>query len=698
MAVKVSIRTKIIAVTCALLALSVVVYSAMATIVFKRDKTALVFDLNNSAVTNISSELEALVHSVAGKMELFALLSSRPSDLENLRNLFHKDQALVYLSLSSLDKSARQLSYINPTYSQSYGVSEEFFQNELPSEVPPPLELIERQGQALWSAATEANPLLIGVGRQVIQEDAKGIPMARFAVIAYVSLGKIVDLISGPDRMNDIKIVNRRGDILVEALNASHPVPSGSVSHWTLFQKALESPLSRSVLQYEDESMEGEALGAFAKSYGDELITLSRVSSESAFSVVRSFVLNSVLFAMIFLILGTIMAVFLSTSLTKPLFNLVEGMQKVTDGELNTQIQLQSKDETAILAKSFNIMIQELKTSQEQLEEINRDLEKKVKDRTVKLEEQNLAVKNAQEALLRTTRLASAGEIAGRAAHEILNPLTSMMARVRKVREKIDQSLKENASFLKELQKSWEQDFDQGSFDRLVETWRKPSEVMDGHTIWQEDQSLLKETSTSLEQACSALQEDMQFLVSESHRINKIVQSMRSLSSVQSVKQNLSAHKLLKDSVHIMADLFDQDEIKVEMNFEATKDFVLVDSDEILQSVTNLLRNSLQAVNEVQPKGEGKIQVRTFNESGQIVVEILDNGSGVREDLRSKLFEAQISTKSREEGTGLGLSIARRFIRGFDGDLVYDGSREGWTTVFKIVLPLVPSAGNEVAA
>src|SRR5690606_22813461 len=142
--------------------------------------------------------------------------------------------------------------------------------------------------------------------------------------------------------------------------------------------------------------------------------------------------------------------------------------------------------------------IQELKTSQEQLEEINRDLEKKVKDRTAKLEEQNLAVKNAQEALLRTTRLASAGEIAGRAAHEILNPLTSMMARVRKVREKIDQSLKENANFLKELQKSWEQEFDQGSFDKLIETWSKPSEVLEGHTIWQEDQNLLKETSTSL--------------------------------------------------------------------------------------------------------------------------------------------------------------------------------------------------------
>lgn len=698
MAIKVSIRTKIIAVTCALLALSVLVYSAMATVVFKRDKTALVFDLNNSAVTNISSEVESVISAVSGKMELFALLSSRPQDLENLQSLFHNDSHLVFLSLKSLDGQPKHLHYLSPTYSQSYGLSEEYFQRELPQEVPPPLEAIEQEGQAIWRAATATHPLLVGVGRQVIQEDQHGVPVARYAVLAYVSLAKVVDLISGPGRTNDIKIVNRQGEILAEALSSAHPVPSGSVAQWSLFQKALESPLARSVLTYEDEALAGEALGAYAKSYGDDLITLSRVSAESAFSVVRTFVLNSFLFAMVFLILGTMMAVILSTSLTRPLSNLVEGMQKVTEGALDTQIELKSKDETALLANSFNVMIQELKSSQEQLEEINRDLEQKVKDRTAKLEEQNLAVKNAQEALLRTTRLASAGEIAGRAAHEILNPLTSMMARVRKVRERIDQSLKENAQFLKELQQSWEEDFRQGNFERLIDTWKKPSEVLEGATIWQEDQNFLQETSTALEQACSTLQEDMQFLVSESHRINKIVQSMRSLSSVQSVKHNLSAHKLLTESVHIMADLFDQDDIKVELQLEASQDRVLVDSDEVLQSVTNLLRNSLQAIKEVRGPGEGRVLLRTRNEEGKILVEILDNGAGVQEELKSRLFEAQISTKSRDEGTGLGLSIARRFIRAFGGDLYYDGSREDWTTVFKMELPLAPAVGSEVAA
>ena len=89
------------------------------------------------------------------------------------------------------------------------------------------------------------------------------------------------------------------------------------------------------------------------------------------------------------------------------------------------------------MAASFNHMIVDLKESREQLEQINLELEDKVKESTHQLEKQNQAVKEAQEALLRTTRLAAVGEIAGRAAHEVLNPLTSILSRVQRVKDKL---------------------------------------------------------------------------------------------------------------------------------------------------------------------------------------------------------------------------------------------------------------------
>ena len=97
-------------------------------------------------------------------------------------------------------------------------------------------------------------------------------------------------------------------------------------------------------------------------------------------------------------------------------------------------VRVNSRDEMALLATSFNKMTVDLRSSRAEIEEYSRTLEKKVADRTAKLEAQNVAIRETQEALVRTTRLASVGEVAGRAAHEVLNPLTNIMARLEKIR------------------------------------------------------------------------------------------------------------------------------------------------------------------------------------------------------------------------------------------------------------------------
>src|SRR6185312_3719778 len=167
---------------------------------------------------------------------------------------------------------------------------------------------------------------------------------------------------------------------------------------------------------------------------------------------------RSLIFALIVITTAFLAAVMLSRSLTQPLAVLVDRMDLVSQGDLSTQIHLKTHDETAILAESFNKMIGDLKTSHDQLQEINRDLDLKVKDRTRQLEEQHHVVKEAQEALLRTTRLASAGEIAGKAAHEVLNPLTSLLTRVGIMERKIKNEMVPQLSVLKEIKQAWDKD------------------------------------------------------------------------------------------------------------------------------------------------------------------------------------------------------------------------------------------------
>ena len=384
-----------------------------------------------------------------------------------------------------------------------------------------------------------------------------------------------------------------------------------------------------------------------------------------------------------------IAAILLTQSLTAPLTSLVQGMHKVSEGELDVQIRVRARDEIGVLANSFNTMILDLKRSREELQEINHELENKVKDRTRQLEQQNQAVKSAQEALLRSTRLAAVGEIAGRAAHEVLNPLTSLLTRVQRVKKKLNEGCASDLQMLDQFRVDWSRDFDEGGFARLVQTWQQPSKVQAGWTLWQEDIDNLRQMQETFRGLLANLATDAEFVIREGERINRIVQNMRSLSHVHRVPVIKSCHELLTQCIHIMADLFNQHEVEIKPQLTAMDDQVLVDPDEFVQSITNLLRNSLQAVVALPDRPIGAwVKVETRNVNGAIEIALTDNGTGIDGELQSRLFEANFTTKSREDGTGLGLSISRRFIRSFGGDIVFIESRPGEKTQFVITLPV----------
>src|SRR4029078_7443712 len=148
---------------------------------------------------------------------------------------------------------------------------------------------------------------------------------------------------------------------------------------------------------------------------------------------------------------------------------------RVARVEFENKISVSSHDELAVLASSFNSMTEDLRVSRDQIQEYSRDLEKKVKDRTARLEASNIAIKEAQEALVRTTRLASVGEIAGRAAHEVLNPLTSLLTRAGLMQKRVTGDYQNQLTLLKEIREAWKTDFSQGGFEKLVQNWQAPS-------------------------------------------------------------------------------------------------------------------------------------------------------------------------------------------------------------------------------
>ncbi|MCB0362715.1 MAG: hypothetical protein KDD35_08330, partial [Bdellovibrionales bacterium] len=316
------------------------------------------------------------------------------------------------------------------------------------------------------------------------------------------------------------------------------------------------------------------------------------------------------------------------------------------------------------------------------------------------LELQNQAVKKAQEALLRTTRLAAVGEIAGRAAHEVLNPLTGIMSRIQKIQLRLQNHQGDESAVLKEILAAWSEEYKAGGFDGLLDSWKKKSQLNSEWSLFEEDLENIKAVGDSLTGEMGYLSRDIEFLLKECQRINRIVQSMRSLSVVKGDSKPHSVKNLVRESVHIMADLASQMDAEIRiMNFD-NEYTVMVDEDEFIQSMTNILRNALQAtkaqgLQKERKEYHGIVEVFVNEQPEKVAIHVKDNGVGIEAKYRSKLFETQFSTKPRDEGTGLGLNISRRFIRAFGGDIFLLQSEQNMGTEFVIELPLEKRTSTE---
>jgi signal transduction histidine kinase len=102
---------------------------------------------------------------------------------------------------------------------------------------------------------------------------------------------------------------------------------------------------------------------------------------------------------------------------------------------------------------------------------------------------------------------------------------------------------------------------------------------------------------------------------------------------------------------------------------------------ELNQVWSNLIDNALDAVEE-----GGKVEVQASCDGKLVVVRVIDNGSGIPEDIRDRIFEPFFTTKPVGAGTGLGLDIVRRLIQRHNGTIDLD-SRPG-RTEFRIRLPI----------
>lgn len=151
--------------------------------------------------------------------------------------------------------------------------------------------------------------------------------------------------------------------------------------------------------------------------------------------------------------LGYLLARTISRRLSRPLVVLEGSARRVTGGERDMVLPVTTRDEVGHLTVAFNTMTAALQEQEQELQSLNRGLERKVEERTAALEEKSLQLIRAQEELARAERLAAIGSLAAGVAHEINNPaaiirgnveiLLATLAKDRPEREEIEEILQQ---------------------------------------------------------------------------------------------------------------------------------------------------------------------------------------------------------------------------------------------------------------
>lgn len=137
----------------------------------------------------------------------------------------------------------------------------------------------------------------------------------------------------------------------------------------------------------------------------------------------------------------------------------------------------------------------------------------------------------------------------------------------------------------------------------------------------------------------------------------------------------------LNEVIGEVAELYGhEDKVQLELHLAKEAFFVLSDRDQLSRVFNNLVKNGIQAIEH----DHGRVEIRMEVRGKESFITVRDNGKGIPEDIRKKIFEPNFSTKS--SGMGLGLAIVKRIIQSSGGSIDFE-SVEGEGTAFHIVLP-----------
>jgi signal transduction histidine kinase len=283
-------------------------------------------------------------------------------------------------------------------------------------------------------------------------------------------------------------------------------------------------------------------------------------------------------------------------------------------------------------------------------------LEKEVKIRTSALSESNenlqkllIDLKQAQTQLVEAEKLASLGMLTAGIAHEINNPIHFVTSNISPLRRDINQ---------------------------IFQALKEMEQIGLSTIPVDEKKEQIKELKSKLE--IDYLKQEVKFLLEGiedgAKRTTGIVKSLRTFSRVDEYDLKLADINLGMQSTLVILNSHFDDNIEMQINYE---DLPLIDCypEKLNQVFLNLLTNAAYALKKkFGAKAGGVLKITTRFDGDFVYIHVEDNGPGINDEVKSKIFDPFYTTKDVGEGTGIGLSIAYQTVLKHRGEIIINST------------------------
>ena len=185
------------------------------------------------------------------------------------------------------------------------------------------------------------------------------------------------------------------------------------------------------------------------------------------------------------------------------------------------------------------------------------------------------------------------------------------------------------------------------------------------------------------------LKNNLEIASKEVNRLIKLVNHIQEFSrkDLEQIRIPIEFSKVIDQTLYIMDDQIQSSNIRLIKNIQKDLPYLNVNPNDMEQVFINLLQNAIDSLKEIENNAVLEIVIYHKKEQNKFFIEINDNGKGVDEQIRNKIFTPFFTTKPAGEGTGLGLNIIQKII-GKYGGTINCRSSDGQGASFIISLPL----------